>query len=162
MSEQGKRIQRNADGNAIADLTCGDAGGGFEAQRDHPLYLAYVGDAVHSLYVRTRLGGGCDAGCGRLHALSIPHLSAAGQARALSVLMTGLTREEQRIVRRGRNARPASPPRRASAADYHSATAFEALVGYLYLNRSMDRLSELLHRAYAYIDEQGRKRDAGC
>lgn len=161
MSERGERIADIADGNAMAGLTGGEASA-FEARQKNPLHLAYVGDAVHSLYVRARLGGGCDADCGRLHALSVPHLSAAGQARTLAGLMPGLTREERRIAQRGRNARPASMPRRASAADYHGATAFEALLGYLYLSRSMDRLNELLHRAYAFIDEQGRKKDAGC
>lgn len=128
-------------------------------RRKNPLQLAYVGDAVHSLYVRTRLDDAMDCPSGRLHALSVAHLSAAGQAGALAAMMTELTQEELALVRRGRNAKPTSLPKSADIADYHSATAFEALLGYLYLTRSGERLREILDQAYTWIDAQRRKKD---
>ncbi|NLG37877.1 MAG: hypothetical protein GX549_07655 [Clostridiales bacterium] len=146
--------------NRIVGLVSG--GAVSDAKRKNPLHLAYVGDAVHSLYVRARLAESYDCTSGRLHALAVRHLSAQGQSAALASLMPGLSDEELRLVRRGRNARPANTPRHASASDYHSATAFEALIGFLYLSDSGPRLLELLDRAYTFSDAQRRAADAGC
>lgn len=143
----------------LPDLS-GVTGEPFDTRQRSPLHLAYVGDAVHSLYVRTRLLSSSGGRSGRLHARSVEHLSAAGQALALKALTEGLDPEEMTVVRRGRNAKPASQPRNARAADYRCATAFEALLGYLYLSRSDSRLAEILARAFDAVDAPGEARDA--
>ena len=115
-----------------------------------PDVLAYVGDAVYELYVRTMVapeGGRLH----RLHRRSVQHVRAAAQAAALRAILPALSEAEQEIVRRGRNAK-GQAPRGASPADYRLSTAFEALLGYLYLAGETDRLVELLRRAFAAGD----------
>ncbi|BDG62131.1 Mini-ribonuclease 3 [Caldinitratiruptor microaerophilus] len=118
------------------------------------LTLAYVGDAVHDLYVRewlVRQGGAQPAG--RLHRAATAYVRAGAQAAALRALLPELSPVEADIVRRGRNARPAHAPRGADAAEYQAATAFEALVGYLYLSGQRERLRAVLARAVAHAGE---------
>lgn len=108
-----------------------------------PSALAYVGDAVFTLAVRTRLvlGGGLS---GReMHSLATGDVRAAAQARALAVLEDYLSREEKDIVRWARNARVGKGGG-GTPAERHHATAFEALLGYLYLDGRTARLNELL------------------
>lgn len=114
-----------------------------EARLLSPLRLAYVGDAVHELFVRTGLlfAGGK---AGAMHKAAIRAVNAAGQARALERVERALTDDERDIVRRGRNAHAHhAAPRHADPADYAQATGLEALAGYLYLSGQMERLREL-------------------
>ncbi|MBE5807191.1 MAG: ribonuclease III [Clostridiales bacterium] len=109
------------------------------------LELAYLGDTIYDLYVRTHLielGGHVD----RLHRQAIRLVCAHAQAEALGRIADLLTEEEQGVVRRARNTRQ-TPPKHADAAEYHRATAMEALLGYLYIKDRGDRLSELLSAA---------------
>ena len=109
------------------------------------LELAYIGDTIWDLYVRSHLvltGGKA----GALHRRAVKMVCAHAQSEALRRVEDCLTEPEQAVVRRARNAHQ-SPPRNADAAEYHRATALEALVGYLYLTEERDRLRELLHRA---------------
>jgi ribonuclease-3 family protein len=116
-----------------------------------PLVLAYVGDAVFELYIRTQLA----AQRGRIHEL---HKAAVHYVQAKSQAEIVLTEEEKVIVRRGRNAR-STPPRSAAVADYKYSTGFEALLGYLYLSRQEERLLELLSHLHVDLrDEDGRIR----
>lgn len=114
-----------------------------EARLLSPLRLAYVGDAVHELFVRTGLifdGGKA----GAMHRAAIRAVNAAGQARALERIEERLTEAESDVVRRGRNAHAHhAAPKSADPADYARATGFEALVGYLYLSGQMERLEAL-------------------
>lgn len=108
-----------------------------------PLTLAFVGDGVFELFVRERLvcAGNCPVNA--LHQKSVRQVCCGAQAQALQNILPLLTQEETDILKRGRNAHTGHVPKNASPADYHAATALEALFGYLYLCGSIDRLREL-------------------
>lgn len=109
------------------------------------LELAYLGDTVYDLYVRSHLvkrGGKV----GALHRRAVQYVCAHAQCEALGRLEDALTDEEAAVVRRARNAHQ-SPPRHADPAEYHRATALEALIGYLYVTGRHERMQELLVRA---------------
>lgn len=113
-----------------------------------PLTLAYLGDAVYELYIRDRvLRAARGRRPGQLHRVSTGFVRARAQADALRDLQAELTELEADVVRRGRNAKTPHTRRHADPADYALATAFEALVGYLYLARQDDRLAYILERA---------------
>lgn len=111
-----------------------------EALMISPLRLAYIGDAVHDLFVRTSLifqGGKA----GAMHRDAVQNVNARAQARALLRIANMLTETESDVVRRGRNAHAHhSVPKRTSPADYKHATGLEALLGFLYLTGQQDRL----------------------
>lgn len=109
-----------------------------------PLVLAYVGDAVYEAYIRTMLVTGKKANVNNLHKMSVQYVKAKSQADILHRINDKLTDEEQDVVRRGRNAKSASVPKNADVGDYRYSTAFESLIGYLYLMKNMPRLMEIL------------------
>lgn len=109
-----------------------------------PLVLAYVGDAVFELYVRTLLVSKGNAPVSKLHRQSICFVRAKSQSDTVHKLLESLTQEEQDIVRRGRNAKSGTIPKNADVTDYKYATGFETLLGYLYLKEDYARLLELL------------------
>jgi len=114
-----------------------------EAMMLSPIRLAYVGDAIYDLLVRTALvfGGGK---VGAMHRDAVRSVNAAAQAAALRQVLNMLTETEKDIVRRGRNAHARhAAPKRADPADYSQATGFEALLGFLYLTGRVDRLIAL-------------------
>jgi len=108
------------------------------------LVLAYVGDAVYELAVRSHLAGSGLSSTGRLHAEAVKYVNAAAQARALKALEGSFSAEEAAVVRRGRNAKPPHTPRGAGVMEYRHSTALESLFGYLYLKGDADRLSEII------------------
>lgn len=115
-----------------------------EARQINPVVLAFVGDAVYSLYVRGRLvlsGGGKAADYQRAAAKIV---SAEGQSSFLSQIEPMLTGTELEIYKRGRNAKKATKSKNASVAAYSRSTGFEAVIGYLYLSGQRDRVDELL------------------
>ena len=115
-----------------------------EARMLSPLQLAYIGDSVHALLVRTSLLQK-DLLVRDMHRASNEAVSAVSQAKELARVLPLLTSEETDIVRRGRNAHPHhSAPKSASTADYAGATGLEALLGYLYLSGQSERIQELL------------------
>ncbi|GEA14422.1 MAG: mini-ribonuclease [Moorella sp. (in: firmicutes)] len=108
-----------------------------------PLVLAYVGDAVYELLVRTHLVRRGPARLEQLHREAVRFVRAASQARLVPALEAHLTAVEKDILRRGRNARPGHLPRSAVPEEYHFSTALESLFGYLYLKGEWQRLDEL-------------------
>lgn len=108
-----------------------------------PLDLAFVGDGVFDLLCRELLlqKGSCPVK--KLHRQKTELVNCQAQARALKRLWPGLTQEEQAVALRGRNAHVGHVPKNASTADYHGATAFEALFGWLYLAGETQRMREL-------------------
>ena len=108
-----------------------------------PLTLAFVGDGVFELFVRERLV--CQANCpvNSLHKKSVAQVCCSAQAKASQKLLPFLTEDETEMFKRGRNAHTNHVPKNASTADYHAATAFETLFGYVYLTGKIDRLREL-------------------
>ncbi|NJD02883.1 MAG: Mini-ribonuclease 3 [Ruminiclostridium sp.] len=109
-----------------------------------PLVLAYLGDAVYELYIRSLIAGEGNAPVHKLHKRSITFVKAKAQSDTIHRMMDILNEEEQDIVRRGRNAKSGTIPKNADLADYKYATAFETLLGYLYLKRDFTRLMQLL------------------
>lgn len=115
-----------------------------DAAQLNPLVLAYVGDSVYDLAVRTMLVCGHDAKANALHHMSSRRVCAAAQARALDAVLPELEENELAIVQRGRNAKPGAIPKNAAPADYAAATGLEALLGWLYLSEREERLWTLL------------------
>ena len=109
-----------------------------------PVVLAFVGDAVYSLYVREKLVLGTDFKTGTLQRLSSRQVSARGQSELIERLLPALTEEEADIFRRGRNAKKSTRSKHASVGEYNRSTGFEALIGYLYLTGRHERIEELL------------------
>lgn len=109
-----------------------------------PLTWAYVGDAVYELYIRTNLVNNTKLKPHKLHIESIKYVKAKAQADILKRIEDNLTDEEKDIVRRARNAENHHLPKNADPADYMYSTAFEGLIGFLYLTKRDDRLKEIL------------------
>ena len=109
-----------------------------------PLIWAYIGDSVYELYIRTKLVNETKQKPHALHIESIKYVKAKAQAEILKEIESKLTEEEKDIVRRGRNAENHHLPKNANVQEYMHATAFEALIGYLYLTEQTERLQELL------------------
>ena len=111
-----------------------------------PLVLAHIGDAYFHLYVRTRLLHATH-NITRLHELSAQIVSAAAQSKTYRAIENFLTDDERDIFRRGRNAK-SHAPRKATVAEYHASTGFEALLGELYLRKNFSRLEEICELAF--------------
>lgn len=111
-----------------------------------PLVLAHIGDAYFHLYIRTRLLE-VTHNITRLHDLCAEIVSAPAQAKSYSAIENALTDGERNIFRRGRNA-TSHAPRKATVAEYHASTGFEALLGDLYLRKNYERLDEICELAF--------------
>lgn len=109
-----------------------------------PLALAYIGDAIYDLIIRTVVVERANRPANELHHITVGFVSAGAQAKIADVLMESFTEEEQSVFRRGRNSKPHTMAKNASAGDYLKATGFEAVLGYLYLNDRMDRVLKLV------------------
>ncbi len=108
------------------------------------LVLAFVGDAAHTLFIRTRLCGESDGKAGALHTRAKRYVSAKGQADAFSRIEPLLSPAEADVCRRARNHHNKTAAKNADLATYKRATEFEALIGYHYLLGNGERLNELL------------------
>lgn len=109
-----------------------------------PLVLAYIGDAVYEVVIRTLILNRGNTQVNKMHKRASELVKAEAQARFYKLLEDRLTPEEQSVYRRGRNAKSATMPKHATMRDYRMATGFEALIGYLYLTEQMERMAELL------------------
>ena len=109
-----------------------------------PLALAFVGDGVYDLFVRERLVCEANRPVKKLNEEMVSIVRCSSQAKLVEKLMPILTEEELDVLKRGRNAHTQHIPKNATSADYHSATALEALLGYLYLAGRIERIRELL------------------
>lgn len=115
-----------------------------EAQNISAVTLAFVGDAVYSLYVREKYVLGSDFSTGTLQKLTSGEVSAHGQSQLLDKIFEKFTEIEADIFRRGRNAKKPTKSKNASVAEYNRSTGFEAVLGYLYLTGQYKRIGELL------------------
>ena len=109
-----------------------------------PLTWAYIGDAVYELYIRTTLVNNTKLKPHKLHIEAIKHVKAKAQTDVLKKIENSLTEQEKEIVRRARNAENHHLPKNANMADYMYSTAFEGLIGFLYLTKKDERLKEIL------------------
>ena len=126
-----------------------------QAEQYSPLVLAYIGDAVFELFVRTRLVAAGNMPVNRLHHYASGMVKAEAQSRMIAALEDALTEKEAQIYKRGRNAKSHTTAKNASVSDYRRATGFEAVIGYLYLDGQKSRMLELMERALE--SEQGKK-----
>ena len=110
-----------------------------------PLTWAYVGDSIYEVYIRTYLVETTNLKPHKLHVKAITFVKAQAQAGILQKIYDKLTEKEQEIVRRGRNTQNHHVAKNADPADYMYATAFEGLIGYLYLSNQRERLEEILY-----------------
>ena len=113
------------------------------AKQLNSVVLAFVGDAVYTLCVRTRLALESGEKTGELNRRTAERVSAHGQSEALEAILPRLTEEEADIYRRGRNAKKPTKSKNATVAEYVRSTGFEALLGYLYLTGQSERIEEL-------------------
>ena len=109
-----------------------------------PLVWAYVGDSVYELFIRSHLVETTKLKPHKLHIETIKYVKAKAQADILEKLQDNLTDKEKEIVRRTRNTENHHLPKNADPADYMHATAFEGLIGYLYLSDQKERIEEIL------------------
>ena len=118
-----------------------------------PLTLAYIGDGIYDLFIRTIIvsEGNCQAN--KLHKKVSALVKATKQSKMIKKLKPILTEEERHIYKRGRNAKSNSVAKNASTADYRRATGFEAVMGYLYLTNQLDRIVDLVKLGLAKEDE---------
>ena len=108
-----------------------------------PLTLAFVGDTVFDLLIRSELVCEANSPVNALHTMASKKVCAASQAESMRKILPILTEDETAVFKRGRNARTGGIPKHASSADYHYATGLEALFGWLYLKGETDRIKEL-------------------
>lgn len=112
-----------------------------------PLALAYIGDGVFDLVIRSVVVGKGNTSANRLHVRTSQIVKAHTQALIIEYLLPQLTEEEADIYRRGRNAKSPTMAKNATMSDYRKATGLEALVGYLYLTDQFERMVELIKSA---------------
>lgn len=129
-------------------------GGGKDANSLSSLALAFVGDAVFNLFIRTML-----VGSGKkvrdLHRDAVRFVKASAQAEILKKIEGYLTDKEKDIVRIARNAKVNTVPKNADIMDYHYSTGFEALLGYLYLTKQNERLNKILMASFELANLKG-------
>lgn len=110
----------------------------------NPLVLAFVGDSVQQLMVRTKLASTSTAKAGELHKLATSEVKASAQAKFMDSIMDILTDDELAIFKRARNTHMNTMAKHASVADYKKASGFEAVIGYLYLLGRNERLNQII------------------
>jgi ribonuclease III family protein len=120
------------------------------------LALAYMGDAVFEIYVRHHMIQGGKVKPNQLHKEATKYVSAKAQASMLFHLLDTnvLTEYEVSVVKRGRNAKSGSVPKNTDVQTYRYGTAFEALMGYLYLSNNINRLEELISLTFQFIENK--------
>lgn len=125
-----------------------------QAKLMNPVVLAYVGDGVHTLYVREKLAFSSDAKSGELNKRESKMVCATAQANALNNIYDILTEEEQSIFKRARNSKKNSRAKNSTLGDYVKSTGFEAVIGYLYITGQLDRLNFLLAKSETQEDKE--------
>ena len=114
-----------------------------------PLALAYIGDGVYELFVRTKvIEEHENMPANKLHKKTVQYVKAHAQANSIDAMLPHLMEDETAVYKRGRNAKSNTTPKNADMADYRKATGFEALIGFLYLSGENERLHELMNIAY--------------
>lgn len=112
------------------------------------LTLAYIGDAIYDLVIRTYIVEHGNAPVNKLHKQVVKLVQASAQAKLYHTIQDKLTEEEEAIYKRGRNAKSFTSAKNADIIEYRTATGLESLIGYLYLTGQTDRLLELIHPVF--------------
>ena len=132
----------------------------IDVKQLNSLALAYMGDAIYETYVRRHLLYSGKVRPNQLHRTGTTYVSAKAQSRILFHMIDDqlLDEEELAVVMRGRNAKSGTVPKNTDVQTYHYSTAFEALMGYLYLTGKIVRLEELNQRSFLFVDERKEER----
>lgn len=109
-----------------------------------PLTLAYIGDDVYDVIIRSLVVSRANRSANDLHKITVKYVKAQTQAEMITALLEELSEEEEDVYRRGRNAKSYTKAKNASTGEYRRATGFEALIGYLYLCGREDRILYLV------------------
>ena len=109
-----------------------------------PLTLAYIGDCIYDLVIKSLVISGGNKQVNKLHQETSKLVQASAQSLMMRAMQEHLTEEEHAVYKRGRNAKSVSPAKNQSITDYRRATGFEALLGYLYLKKDYKRLLDLV------------------
>lgn len=125
-----------------------------EIKMMNALKLAYIGDAVYEVYIRTYVMNNYRSNVNNLNKKAVGFVKAAAQARIVEYLKPYLSDEEWAVVMRGRNQKVSTPAKNANIKDYKLATGFEALIGLLYLKDEKERLQELIIHGIKHIDPE--------
>ena len=118
-----------------------------------PLTLAYIGDGIYDLIIRTLVINRGNKQVQKLHLETSALVNAGTQSKMMRVLQEQLTEEEHAVYKRGRNAKSVSPAKNQSVTDYRRATGFEALLGYLYLKKEWQRILDLVKMGLDSLNE---------
>lgn len=124
-----------------------------------PLALAYIGDCVFDMLIRTIIVSKGNMAVQKYHKKVSAVVNAHAQAEMITALEPELTEEEQNIYKRGRNSKPSTMAKNASAKEYKTATGMEALLGYLYLTNQYTRLIDIVKRSLEIWEENHK---TGC
>jgi len=119
-----------------------------------PLTLAYIGDAVYEMVIRTVIVERANKAANELHKKAVKYVQAATQSAMIMALQDILTEDELAVFKRGRNSKSNTSAKNASITDYRKATGFEALIGFLYLMDDMDRVLFLVKEGIARVGLQ--------
>lgn len=123
-----------------------------EAETYSPLALAYIGDCIFDLVIKNLVLNRGNKQVKKLHKETSQIVQASSQSKMMRVLQDELTEEEHQIYKRGRNSKTISSAKNQSVTDYRRATGFEALMGYLYLQRRYERMLELIKMGLDSLD----------
>lgn len=115
-----------------------------KAEEYSPLALAYIGDAVYEIFIRTYVLKKGNAPVNKLHKAAREFVRASAQAQMYHLIEPQLREQEKDVLRRGRNAKSISAPKNGDIGEYRHATGLEALIGYLYIKGDIERINELI------------------
>jgi ribonuclease-3 family protein len=118
------------------------------------LKLAYIGDAVYEVYIRTYVMHNCRSRVSDLNKKGVSFVKASAQAQMIEFLKPHLTEAEWAVVLRGRNQKVSTPAKNANIKDYKMATGLEALIGLLHLKGEKERIEELMVLGINHIDPE--------
>lgn len=130
-----------------------------ESKQLNSLAMAYLGDAIYEVYVRHHLLAEGTVRPNQLHRIATKYVSAKAQAATLHHFFSKdfFDEDEQAVIRRGRNAKSGTVPKNTDVQTYRYSTAFEALIGYHFLEKNKERLEEIIQASFVYISSEGRK-----
>ena len=127
--------------------------GEVDVNQYSPLTLAYIGDSIYDLIIKTLVVNEGNKQVQKLHKRTSRFVQASAQSQMMRVLQERLTEEEHALYKRGRNAKSVSPAKNQSVTDYRRATGFEALMGYLYFKKEWKRMLELVKIGLESLEE---------
>ena len=127
--------------------------GEVDVNQYSPLTLAYIGDSIYDLIIKTLVVNEGNKQVQKLHKRTSRFVQASAQSQMMWVLQERLTEEEHAVYKRGRNAKSVSPAKNQSVTDYRRATGFEALMGYLYFKKEWKRMLELVKIGLESLEE---------